>query len=504
MTNFLWNDNEWTFPLLKKVDEEIAKIAHNKYKLDTYPNQIEVITSEQMLSAYSSVGMPIQYEHWSHGKQFVQESKAYKRGAMGLAYEIVINSNPCIAYLMEENTMTMQALVIAHASYGHNSFFKNNYLFKQWTDADSIIDYLLFARNYVRRCEEKYGYNEVEEILDSCHAVMNYGVDRYRKPRKLSLEKERDRQKERDKNRQKLINDLWKTLPVNKKKKKKKKNRFPKEPTENILYFIEKNAPLLKPWQREIIRIVRKIAQYFYPQRQTQVMNEGWASFMHYHLMNDLAKNNLISEGAWFEFIKSHTNIITQLPWDHKGFSGINVYTLGFNIYRDIKRICQNPTEEDKQWFPDFAGNKNWLDIVTFAMKNFKDESFISQFLSPKIIRDLKLFSIGDNERNIYNYVINNIHDKHGYQEIRQILSNQYNLSYREPDIQVYDVNLDSDRTLFLRHNMYNNIPLGKDTTEVLKHISRLWGFDVVLESMTDQGKHNESYKIERKKKEEE
>jgi hypothetical protein len=118
-------------------------------RLDTYPNQIEVITSEQMMDAYASVGMPIGYHHWSFGKQFVSVEQNYKRGQMGLAYEIVINSNPCIAYLMEENTMMMQALVIAHACYGHNSFFKGNYLFRTWTDAGSIIDYLVFAKNYI-------------------------------------------------------------------------------------------------------------------------------------------------------------------------------------------------------------------------------------------------------------------------------------------------------------------------------------------------------------------
>ena len=121
--------SEWTFELLQRYDEEISKIAA-EYGLDTYPNQIEVISAEQMMDAYSSVGMPVGYHHWSFGKQFLSVEQRYKRGHMGLAYEIVINSNPCIAYLMEENAMTMQALVIAHAGYGHNSFFKGNYLFQ--------------------------------------------------------------------------------------------------------------------------------------------------------------------------------------------------------------------------------------------------------------------------------------------------------------------------------------------------------------------------------------
>ena len=135
---------EWTFELIEAYHAEIDRVARS-FGLDVYPIQVELITSEQMMDAYSSVGMPVNYHHWSFGKSFLQTEKGYRRGQMGLAYEIVINSNPCIAYLMEENTMTMQALVIAHAAYGHNSFFKGNYLFRQWTTPDAIIDYLIFA-----------------------------------------------------------------------------------------------------------------------------------------------------------------------------------------------------------------------------------------------------------------------------------------------------------------------------------------------------------------------
>ncbi len=182
MTHRLISDSsEWSFPLLERYDDEIGAIAAD-FRLDTYPNQLEIITAEQMMDAYSSVGMPLGYKHWSYGKHFVSVEQNYKRGQMGLAYEIVINADPCIAYLMEENTMTMQALVIAHASYGHNSFFKGNYLFRTWTSADAIIDYLLFAKNYIAECEEKYGLETVELFLDSCHALMNYGVDRYKHP----------------------------------------------------------------------------------------------------------------------------------------------------------------------------------------------------------------------------------------------------------------------------------------------------------------------------------
>jgi len=383
---------------------------------------------------------------------------------------------------MEENTMMMQALVIAHACYGHNSFFKGNYLFRTWTDASAIIDYLLFAKSYISKCEQRFGINEVEKILDSCHALMNYGVDRYKRPNPISAEEEAQRQEERELHLQQQVNELWRTIPnLAQEPSAGEHQRFPEEPQENLLYFFEKNSPLLEPWQREVIRIVRKIAQYFYPQRQTQVMNEGWATFWHYTIMNELYDRALVDEGFIIEFMTSHTGVIYQPPFDSKWYSGINPYALGFSMYQDIKRICEHPTDEDKHWFPDFAGS-DWKTTLDFAMRNFKDESFILQYLSPKVIRDMKFFSIKDDEKKV-NYEITGIHDEEGYRYVREQLAMQYNLSMREPNIQVWDVNLRGDRALHLRHIPQDGVPLGEETEEVLKHVHRLWGFDVHLQS---------------------
>ncbi len=492
--------SEWTFELVGEYDRAIREIAVDEFKLDVYPNQLEIITAEQMMDAYASVGMPVNYHHWSYGKHFVSTEKSYKRGQMGLAYEIVINSNPCIAYLMEENSMTMQALVIAHAAYGHNSFFKGNYLFRSWTDASAIIDYLVFAKSYIMKCEERYGIDEVEELLDSCHALMNYGVDRYKRPQKLSLAQEQARQEEREQYLQMQVNDLWRTIPKRDKDDAgKSAPRFPTEPQENLLYFIEKSAPLLEPWQREVVRIVRKVAQYFYPQRQTQVMNEGWATFWHYTIMNRLYDKGMITDGAMLEFLQSHTNVVTQPPVTARWYSGINPYALGFSMYQDIKRICQEPTDEDRAWFPDLAGT-DWRESLEFAMRNFKDESFISQYLSPKLIRDFRFFAIRDDDRDD-KLEISCIHDEEGYREIRNRLADQYNLGSREPNIQVWSVNVRGDRSLTLRHTMHNRRPLEEQSAqEVLKHVCRLWGFDVRLESVDGNGEVKQLFEVQANK----
>ncbi|WP_163937035.1 SpoVR family protein [Paraferrimonas sp. SM1919] len=469
---------DWNFGLLEQYQQQIERVA-NLYKLDCYPNQIEIITAEQMLDAYASIGMPINYTHWSFGHKFIQSQQGYQRGQMGLAYEIVINSSPCISYLMEENTMPMQALVIAHACYGHNSFFKNNYLFKTWTDAGSIIDYLVFAKDYVAKCEEKYGIDAVEEILDSCHALMSFGVDRYKRPNPRSLKEEQAMLKTRQEYLQTQVNDLWRTIPKNNADKVNKQYRFPESPEENILYFFEKNAPLLESWQRELIRIVRKMGQYFYPQKQTQVMNEGWATFWHYTLLQHLYDEGKLTDKFMLEVLHNHTNVIYQAPYNSQYFNGINPYALGFKMFTDIKRICQNPTAEDHYWFPDIAGS-DWLETLHFAMQNFKDESFISQYLSPNVIRDMQLFAISDNAKKKY-IEVEAIHDEQGYKQIRQTLSEQYNLANNEPNIQVYNVDLKGDRSLTLHYVPHQEIPLDKSFNEVLKHCHRLWGFEVIL-----------------------
>ncbi|MDH3532431.1 MAG: SpoVR family protein [Gammaproteobacteria bacterium] len=481
--------SEWTFEALAAFEEEIGRIAADRYRLDTYPNQIEIISADQMMDAYSSVGMPVGYHHWSFGKQFLSTEQRYRKGHIGLAYELVINSNPCIAYLMEENSLTLQALVIAHACFGHNSFFKGNYLFREWTDASAIVNYVLFARNYISECEERHGVDAVEALLDSCHALMNLGVDRFRRPRPISAEQERQRQKEREDYLQEQVNDLWRTIPKKQQEPEEKWPRFPSEPQENLLYFFEKNAPLLEPWEREIVRIVRKIAVYFYPQRQTKIMNEGWATFWHYNLMNDLYDEGLISEGNVLEFLQSHTNVIYQPDFDSPYYSGINPYTLGFAMFSDIRRVCEAPTDEDKRFFPDNAG-ADWLDTVHHAMANYKDESFILQYLSPKVIRDLKLFSIMDDDADSA-ISVTAIHDDYGYRQVREELADQYNISKQEPDIQVWEVSLRGDRSITLKHLQRDRIPLDEDDAkEVLKHVHHLWRFDVHLESIRDEKVH--------------
>ncbi len=487
--------SDWSFELIERYEDEIGTCAA-EFGLDTYPNQIEIITSEQMLDAYSSTGLPTGYQHWSYGKEFIANEQAYRKGQQGLAYEIVINSDPCIAYLMEENSMMMQALVIAHASFGHNSFFKGNFLFRQWTQADAILDYLVFARRYVMDCEERYGVTAVEETLDSCHALKDYGVHRYLRPSPLSQKEEKARGDERYEHARRQYNDLWRTVPaapvVREPAQHGKKSSFPSETEENILWFVEKFSPRLEPWQREIVRIVRKISQYFYPQGQTKVMNEGWATFWHYTLINRLYDKGLVNDAFMIEFLQSHTNVVGQRGFDQPGYGGINPYALGFSMMQDIRRICEKPDAEDRRWFPEIAG-ADWLKVLDFAMRNFKDESFISQYLSPRLIREFHLFAVADHHQQP-TLEIDSIHDDAGYQRVRRLLSEQHKRDNMVPDIQVARYDKEGDRSLILTHQMHRDRPLAAaEASEVLKHLERLWGFDVRLETVNEDGRVEET-----------
>ncbi len=387
----LFDGAEWDFATVQRVYQAIERIARDELGLDVFPNQIEIISAEQMLDAYCSVGMPLMYAHWSYGKRFVRDEALYRKGYQALAYEIVINSNPCISYCMEENTMAMQTLVIAHAAFGHNHFFKNNYLFQQWTDPGGILDYLDFAKRYVASCEERHGLAAVEATLDAAHALMGQGVFRYRRAAKLKLGDYERRLRERQEREEQDYCDLWRTVPagapapevaMSEEEARERKRRL-RLPEENLLYFLEKNSPVLQNWQRELLRIVRNLAQYFYPQRQTKLMNEGCATFVHYTIVNRLYDEGLISEGALLEILHSHSNVVAQFDFDDPRFGDINPYALGFAMMQDIQRICVAPTAEDREWFPDIAGRPDWPAVLRDVWANYRDESFVRQFLSP-------------------------------------------------------------------------------------------------------------------------
>ncbi len=764
--------SDWTVDSLQSSWEIIKDLAINKYGLTFYNPHFEVVTFEDMLHIYVG-SLPIIYDHWSHGKLYQKLYKQYINNQMGLAYEVIFNTNPALCYLNENNSPTMQGLTQAHAAIGHSAFFKNNFLFKEMTNADTIIPFLKNMKAFVSECDEKYGSENVSRLLDVCHALHNNAIDR-----KLTKEKT-NKEKEEQKRKRLILKDKeydvkLHTIKLNRLDREVSTNYRLRE--ENILKFIGKFSPALKQWQRDIISMYCKMRQYLYPQMLTKISNEGFAcvsedteylsdngwvkikdynkgkvaqyteegdiefvqpleffkyknaelleiqsegvnqcvtpnhriiynssrgnlneieakdlnlgisryfinggvlksnskleltneqlrvmvaiiadghfnpnsntnycqiaftkirkiqrmenllkaakiefkitkqtqnrtcfsfqapernkelnmyfkaskeqlqiildeyihwdgciknkrkvyfginknnidflqyaavvtnnktslktkqlsgnrklfytleilsskittlsggainklegkhdvycfqvpsgmfitrrknvvnitgnSFIHYTLMTDLSEMGILPPGSTFEFLHSHCSVINQPGYDNPNYYGINPYKLGFEIYKDIRRICESPTEEDKVWFPHLIG-KNWIDEVKFAAYNFKDESFIRQYLSPKVIRDLKLFLLEDDE-NDSKFKINNIHDDDGYKNIRKALSENLSFENRVPDMYVEGWDAKNSRTLYIIIEMHDNIlitpELAAHTTELLK---TLWPFKI-------------------------
>ncbi|WP_036292887.1 SpoVR family protein [Methylosinus sp. PW1] len=484
----LYEGKDWDFGTIQRIHDAVADIAHKELGLDTFANQIEIITAEQMLDAYASTGMPLFYKHWSFGKRFAQHEGIYRMGLQGLAYEIVINADPCISYIMEENSATMQTLVIAHAAFGHNHFFKHNYQFRQWTDPEGILDYLSFAKAYIANCEERYGHAEVERLLDAAHALMPQGIDRYPRKRPLNLHMEEKREQDRKEERERVYDDLWRTVPGRahgaKQLASDKRRALLGLPQENILYFLEKAAPRLRPWQREVLRIVRLIAQYFYPQQQTKVMNEGCATYCHYRLLGRLHETGRIDDGSFLEFLTSHTNATRQPFYDSPSYNGVNPYALGFDMMRDIERIVREPTEEDRYWFPEIAGTGDAMEVLRHVWANYRDDSFIAQFLSPRLIRNWRLFHVVD-DREQPHLEVSSIHNERGYRDLRRSLAAQYDVGGYAPDIQIVDVDLAGNRKLVLHHRVRDGKMLElTNAAMVLGHLANLWGYEVLLQEI--------------------
>ena len=481
----LFTGSEWTLDLIDDLWKVIDKIATEKYGMSYYDPQIEIVTADQMLHHHSMNAMPLLYNHWSFGKRYEASKKAWQKGQSSIAYETIINTDPMICYIMEDNSATMQALVLAHANCGHGSFFKNNEMFLEWTDAKAVMNELKHSKRFIKECELKYGPQRVERVLDSAHALSMNGIDKYKRRRIARASDVAEKQQLRAQYEQESYDPvLDKLMPKRTMHADMDRPQFEWPfPEENILYFIEKHAPKLAQWEREIIRIVRKSSQYFYPQMMTKVMNEGWASFWHYTLMEDLYDEGYIGEGSMLEFYDSHTSVCCQYDG-----AALNPYVMGFNIFMDLRRACENPTEEDYKYLPLVAG-KPWLETLKWVCNNFKDSDFILEFLGPNVIKKLKLFCVqDDNDKD--KFEIMGIQSDDDVYKIRKYLSEQYTFESMVPSIEVEDYKYEDDRELVLCHNIDQGKMLDdKAKTQTTKHLLRLWGYPVTIKERDENGK---------------
>tara|TARA_R100000808_G_scaffold11130_1_gene28917 strand:+ start:11511 stop:12815 length:1305 start_codon:yes stop_codon:yes gene_type:complete len=426
---------DWSLDDLKKWDDKICELAKG-HGLDWYPIVYETCDYYEMIGNMSYHGMPTHYSHWSFGKSFERTHQMYNAGVEGLPYELIINSDPSISYLMRENPLYLQVLIMAHC-VGHSDFFKNNRMFK-YTRADTVISRFRNAKKRIQSYIEdpSIGVEAVEDILDAAHAVQ-FQIPEFpyeSQSHQELLGKYTNLIKNDEENKYRHL-DL---------------NRIPLEPDRDILGFIVNHAGL-DDWQIDIIEIVRDEARYFIPQMQTKIMNEGWACFWHYRILHEL---NLPSE-MHLAFLKSHNQVVRP----HIG--GINPYHLGFHLFNKIEE-------------------RYGLEECFIARECAHDQAFLRQYLTQEDAEELNLFAFANKKGT---YSIDEISDDEGWEKVKlALLKNIGGNSI--PRILVGEV--EDGNILALEHEHDGRDLELSYADEVVLHVSTLWGDVVKLNTIIE------------------
>lgn len=426
---------EWN----KRIEELVSKAG-----LDCYEQEFEIVNYEDMISFMTYSGMPSHYTHWSLGKAYEITKTLHKYNLQGLPYEMVINSNPCLAYLMKDNTLLLQILTMAHV-YGHNDFFKNNRLFKEGTRAELSIE---MFKNHAGRVREyindpSIGWKKVERILDAAHAL-RFQTNRHNGGKRLTYEQQRKQ----------LIQDANK--PVDEfrllRSKEEKVKEKPVEikslpyPEEDLLYFLAEFAPL-EDWEKDLIFIVAEETRYFLPMAATKIMNEGWATYWHYNILN---KSNL-EQSLHMEFLVNHNQVVRLLP------GRINPYYVGFKVFEDI--------------------GKRYGEAGLFEARSLEsDQSFLMKYLTYDLCREMNLFEF---ERKDAAYYVSEVSDEEGWKNIRNTLAASVGLN-GIPVVKAVEV-IKKDNTVILEHEYDGRELEFNYACETLKYFAEVWGGKVRL-----------------------
>ena len=474
---------DWTIEDLKNWHEKIFEKVL-EFGLDPYEQEFEICDHEQMMSYMAYSGMPSHYPHWSYGKAFEKTKTLYDYGVSGLPYEMVINSNPSIAYLMKGNNLCLQLLTMSHV-YGHNDFFKNNFTFKS-TNADyTIQDFMSHAKRVRGYIENPFiGLDKVEAVLDAAHSL---SLQQRRNLARKKLTRGEQAEMVRDQFRQ--MTDPFGS--VHKREKfddegfKQAMEKNPPWPEEDILLFIRDNTRLSE-WEKDLLTIVHDEVQYFVPQIETKIMNEGWASFWHKKIMNSLD----LDFGLAAEFAKNHAQVLSPR------FGQINPYHLGYKIWENIEKRWDEPSKEDlekfgKLNFSNADGSKKTGSNKIFEVREAdRDQSFIRQYLTKDLMRELKMFEYEETEQGGQRVIkVTKVPDEDNWQAMRDQLIKSVGMN-GIPVIKVEDANYNNSRHLFLKHyHDGRDLQLGY-AEKTLKHVRDLWRGRVSLEAIINNTKN--------------
>ena len=417
--------SNYSLESLKVWDDKIVELAKT-HKLDWFELDYEVIDYHEMIGAMVHHGMPSMYSHWSFGKSFEQTMHRYNVGMEGLPYELIINSDPSLAYLMRENPLYLQILIMAHC-VGHSDFFKNNRMFKN-TRPESVIQRLRAAKKRIQNYVEDphIGIELVEKTIDACQALQ-FQTTKYGQVRRSHKE---------------IYQEYVEEINNNKDGKYKNFNLelFPLEPDYDLLGFLEENARI-PDWKRDIIHVCREEGQYFWPQIQTKIMNEGWASYWHYTLCHELQ----LPDELHLPIVKMHNAVVRP----HIG--AINPYHLGFYLFQKIKE-------------------RHGIEECFLAREVCYDASFLRQYLTEEDCIELNLFSYSTKKKE--GTIVDDISDERGWEQVKEDLIK--NVAGGSIPV-VYVDEVKKDRMLIVRHEHDGRDLELKHAQEVVEHIKYLW-----------------------------
>jgi len=452
---------------LEHAIAEITEVAEG-FGLDFYPMRYEICPAD-IIYTFGAYGMPTRFSHWSFGKTFHKMKTQYDFG-LSKIYELVINSDPCYAFLLDGNSLIQNKLIVAHV-LAHCDFFKNNARFSRTNR--NMVESMSATAERVRQYEIDYGARRVEEFLDCVLAVQEHVDPSLTTPGRRKPEEQdgKDSDKLGRNGRPKTgYEDLWdlerQDPDPEPEEDESRAVRFPPKPEKDILLFIEENAPHLEDWQRDIMTMMRDEMLYFWPQMETKIMNEGWASYWHQRILRELD----LTEEETIEYSKLNSGVVQ--PSRHS----LNPYYLGLKIFEDIEKRWDNPNEEEREKYGrrDGGGRSKLFEVREFD----SDTSFIRNYMTKELVEDLDLYVFEKKgpEWKITDKTWKNIRD--------QLVYSRVNGGF--PYLEVYDGDYQRNGELYLRHS-YEGVELDlKYVEKTLPYLYRLWGKPVYLQSVVE------------------
>ena len=453
---------------LEKSVEQIWEIAQ-RFGLDPFPTNFELVPAAVMYEV-GSYALPGRYSHWTFGKAYHRMKTMYDFG-LSKIYEVVINTNPSYGFLLETNSPIQNKMVIAHV-LGHVDFFKNNVYFSK-TNRRMVESVSTHARR-IMEYEFRHGRKAVEKFLDAVLAIEEHINPNFFIKPESAFDDGRQKLPARPESR---YDDLWNLdrdinsldLLTDDDENDDHGDHKPRPrlPEKDLVLYIMRNSPVLSDWQRDLIAMVHEEMEYFVPQMQTKIMNEGWASYWHARIMRELD----LGDQEHLEFAELHSGVVSP----QKG--QLNPYYLGYKIYEDIERRWDNPTAEEREKLGRKGGQGREKIFEVREIEN--DVSFLRNNLTEELCEELDLF--------VYELVDEEewkITDK-SWQRVRdQLVANMTNFGF--PYLQVEDGDYDGNRELYIRHS-YEGTELDlRYARKALEHVFTLWGRTVHLETVVD------------------